>query len=82
MFTTRADTIMGVTFVAIAAEHPLASHLARDKPELAAFIDECKRGTTSEIDVATIEKKGVPTGFFVTHPLSGERCRSGLATMC
>ena len=72
VFTTRADTIMGVTFVAIAAEHPLASHLARDKPELAAFIAECKRGTTSEIDVATIEKKGVPTGFFVTHPLSGE----------
>ena len=73
VFTTRADTIMGVTFVAIAAEHPLASDLARDKPELAAFIAECKRGTTSEIDVATIEKKGVPTGFFVSHPLSGEK---------
>ncbi len=63
---------MGVTFVAIAAEHPLATRLARDEPKLAAFIAECKRGTTSEIDVATIEKKGVPTGFSVTHPLSGE----------
>ena len=73
VFTTRADTIMGVTFVAIAAEHPLALRLARDDPKLAAFVDECKRGTTSEIDVATMEKKGVPTGFFVTHPLSGEK---------
>src|SRR4030095_16640295 len=73
VFTTRADTIMGVTFVAIAAEHPLASHLVRNKPELAAFIAECKRGTTSEIDVATIEKRGVQTGFFVTHPLSNDK---------
>ena len=73
VFTTRADTIMGVTFVAIAAEHPLASRLARDKPNLAEFIAECKRGTTSEIDIATIEKKGEPTGFFVTHPLSGDK---------
>ena len=73
VFTTRADTIMGVTFVAIAAEHPLALRLARDEPTLAAFVEECKRGTTSEIDVATMEKKGVPTGFFVTHPLSGEK---------
>ncbi len=64
---------MGVTFVAIAAEHPLASHLARGKPELAAFIAECKRGTTSEIDVATMEKKGIQTGFAVTHPLSGDK---------
>ena len=73
VFTTRADTIMGVTFVAVAAEHPLALRLARDEPTLAAFVEECKRGTTSEIDVATMEKKGVPTGFFVTHPLSGEK---------
>ncbi len=73
VFTTRADTIMGVTFVAIAAEHPLALRLARDEPTLATFVEECKRGTTSEIDVATMEKKGVPTGFFVTHPLSGEK---------
>ena len=73
VFTTRADTIMGVTFVAVAAEHPLALRLARDEPTLAAFVEECKRGTTSEIDVAKMEKKGVPTGFFVTHPLSGEK---------
>ena len=73
VFTTRADTIMGVTFVAVAAEHPLAVRLARDKPELAAFIAECKRSALSEIDVAMMEKKGVPTGFSVTHPLSNER---------
>ncbi|MDQ3188238.1 MAG: leucine--tRNA ligase, partial [Pseudomonadota bacterium] len=71
VFTTRADTIMGVTFVAIAAEHPLATRLARDKPGLAAFIEECKRGGVSEVDAATMEKIGVPTGFSVTHPLSG-----------
>ena len=73
VFTTRADTIMGVTFVAIAAEHPLATRLARDKPGLAAFIEECRRGGVSEVDAATMEKIGVPTGFSVTHPLSGEQ---------
>ena len=72
-FTTRADTIMGVTFCAIAAEHPLAARLARDNPALAAFVDECKRGSVIEADLATMEKKGVPTGFFVTHPLTGEK---------
>ncbi|WP_179404827.1 leucine--tRNA ligase [Burkholderia guangdongensis] len=72
VFTTRADTIMGVTFCAIAAEHPLATRLAQDKPELLAFIDECKRGGVAEADVATMEKKGVPTGFKVTHPLTNE----------
>ncbi|KVX72874.1 leucine--tRNA ligase [Burkholderia ubonensis] len=72
VFTTRADTIMGVTFCAIAAEHPLATRLAQGKPELRAFIDECKRGGVAEVDMATMEKKGVPTGFTVTHPLTGE----------
>ncbi|KVO66009.1 leucine--tRNA ligase [Burkholderia ubonensis] len=72
VFTTRADTIMGVTFCAIAAEHPLATRLAQSKPELQAFIDECKRGGVAEVDMATMEKKGVPTGFTVTHPLTGE----------
>ena len=72
-FTTRADTIMGVTFVAVAAEHPLATRLARDNPKLAAFIDECKRGSVIEADLATMEKKGLPTGFFVVHPLTGEK---------
>jgi leucyl-tRNA synthetase len=73
VFTTRADTIMGVTFVAVAAEHPLATRLARNKPELQQFIEECKRGGVAEADVATMEKKGKPTGFYVTHPLTQER---------
>jgi leucyl-tRNA synthetase len=72
-FTTRADTIMGVTFCAIAAEHPLATRLAKDNPALAAFVDECKRGSVMEADLATMEKKGLPTGFFVAHPLTGEK---------
>jgi len=73
VFTTRADTIMGVTFCAIAAEHPLAARLAQDKPELQAFIDECRHGGVAEADIATMEKKGMATGFFVTHPLTHER---------
>ena len=72
VFTTRADTIMGVTFAALAAEHPLAARAARDDPRLAAFIGECKRGSVMEADLATIEKKGMPTGLSVTHPLTGE----------
>jgi len=72
VFTTRADTIMGVTFCAVAAEHPLAIHAAKSNPELAAFIEECKRGSVMEADIATMEKKGVPTGIDVTHPLTGE----------
>ncbi|HMC47229.1 MAG TPA: leucine--tRNA ligase, partial [Caballeronia sp.] len=73
VFTTRADTIMGVTFAAVAAEHPLATRLARDNAALQAFIEECKRGGVAEADVATMEKKGMPTGFFVTHPLTQEK---------
>jgi leucyl-tRNA synthetase len=73
VFTTRADTIMGVTFAAVAAEHPLALHAAKSNPVLAAFIDECRRGSVMEADVATMEKKGMPTGLYVTHPLTGER---------
>ena len=73
VFTTRADTIMGVTFCAVAAEHPLAERAARDNPELAAFINECKHGSVMEADLATMEKKGMPTGIYVTHPLSGEQ---------
>jgi leucyl-tRNA synthetase len=72
VFTTRADTIMGVTFCAVAAEHPLATHAARNNSALADFIDECKRGTVIEADLATMEKKGMPTGLSVTHPLTGE----------
>ena len=73
VFTTRADTIMGVTFVAVAAEHPLAERAARDHPGLAAFVDECKRGSVMEADLATMEKKGMPTGIYVVHPLTGEK---------
>ncbi|MDR0770906.1 MAG: leucine--tRNA ligase [Burkholderiales bacterium] len=73
VFTTRADTIMGVTFCAVAAEHPLATAAARNNPELAAFIEECKRGSVMEADMALMEKKGMPTGLFVTHPLTGEK---------
>jgi leucyl-tRNA synthetase len=72
VFTTRADTIMGVTFCAVAAEHPLATHAAKSNPELAAFIDECRRGTVIEADMATMEKKGMPTGLYVSHPITGE----------
>jgi leucyl-tRNA synthetase len=71
VFTTRADTIMGVTFMAIAAEHPLATSLARGRPEIAAFIDECRKGAVGEADLATMEKKGIATGFSVMHPLTG-----------
>jgi leucyl-tRNA synthetase len=73
VFTTRADTIMGVTFCAVAAEHPLATRAARDNPALAAFIDECKHGSVMEADMATMEKKGMPTGIFVEHPLTGDK---------
>ncbi len=72
VFTTRADTLMGVSFVAIAAEHPLAAHLAKTQPALADFIDECAKGGVAEADVATMEKKGMTTHFHVTHPLTGE----------
>ena len=72
VFTTRADTIMGVTFCAVAAEHPLATRAAQDNPELAAFIAECKQGSVAEADMATMEKKGMDTGLKVTHPLTGE----------
>jgi leucyl-tRNA synthetase len=73
VFTTRADTIMGVTFCAVAAEHPLATHAAKNNPELAAFIAKCKSGSVMEADMATMEKEGLPTGLFVTHPLTGEQ---------
>ena len=72
VFTTRADTIMGVTFCAVAAEHPLAAHAARDDPVVQTFVDECKRGSVMEVDLATMEKKGVPTGLTVIHPLTGD----------
>jgi leucyl-tRNA synthetase len=73
VFTTRPDTIMGVTFCAVAPEHPLALHAAATQPKLAAFLEECKSGGTTEAELATQEKKGMPTGLFVAHPLTGEQ---------
>jgi len=73
VFTTRADTIMGVTFCAVAPEHPLATYAAAGNPELAAFIERCKQGGTSEAELALREKEGMPTGLFVRHPLSRAR---------
>jgi len=73
VFTTRADTIMGVTFCAVAPEHPLAAHAAASNPEIAAFIAECKAGGVTEAELATQEKKGVPTGLTVTHPITDEQ---------
>ena len=73
VFTTRADTIMGVTFVAVAAEHPLATHAALHNPALATFIEKCKHGSVMEADMATMEKEGMATGIFVTHPLTNEK---------
>ena len=70
-YTTRPDTLMGVTFVAIAAEHPLAQALSKGRDDLQAFIAECAKGGVSEADMATMEKKGVATGFFVNHPITG-----------
>ena len=71
VFTTRADTIMRVTLCAEAPEHPLAQHAAASNPALAAFIEECKQGGTTEAELALKEKEGMPTGLFVTHPLTG-----------
>ena len=73
VFTTRADTIMGVTFCAVAPEHPLAQHAAASNPALAAFIEACKQGGTTEAELALKEKEGMPTGLFVTHPLTGQQ---------
>ncbi len=72
VFTTRPDTLMGATYVAVAAEHPLATLAATDNSELQAFIDECKRGGVAEADIATQEKKGLATSLRVQHPLTGE----------
>ena len=73
VYTTRPDTLMGATYVAVAAEHPLATAAAANQPELQAFIAECKAGSVAEADMATMEKKGMPTGRFVINPLNGEK---------
>ena len=79
VYTTRPDTLMGATYVAVAAEHPLATAAAADKPELQAFIAECKAGSVAEADMATMEKKGVPTGRYVINPLNGDKLEVWIA---
>ena len=73
VYTTRPDTLMGATYVAVAAEHPLATKAAENNPTLQAFINECKMGSVAEADVATVDKKGMTTGLFVRHPLKDEQ---------
>ena len=73
VFTTRADTLFGVTYVAVAAEHPVAQHAAKSNPALAAFIEECRQGAMMEAELATQEKKGRDTGLYVIHPLTGAK---------
>ena len=72
VFTTRPDTLMGATFLAVAAEHPIAQRASVDRPDIQAFIEECQKGGVSEADLATQEKKGIDTGLKAIHPLSGE----------
>jgi leucyl-tRNA synthetase len=72
VYTTRPDTLFGATYVAVAAEHPLAQAAAAADPQVAQFVEACKQATTAEADLATAEKAGVATGIQVTHPLSGE----------
>ena len=73
VFTTRADTLLGTTFMAVAAEHPIAAFAAKRDAKLAAFVEACKRGAVMEADLAQLEKKGLPTGLYCTHPLTGEK---------
>jgi len=73
VFTTRPDTLMGVTYLAVAAEHPLALKAAQSKPLVAAFIEECRHGGTAEADIETAEKKGIDTGLSAIHPITGEK---------
>src|SRR5580658_7735645 len=72
VFTTRADTLFGVTFIAISVEHPLAASAASGNPALAVFIEECRRGSTMEADIALAPKRGMATGLYVRHPFTGQ----------
>ena len=73
VYTTRPDTFYGVSYLGIAAAHPLASLAAQNNPELTAFIQEAKNAKVAEADLATMEKKGMATGLFAIHPLTGEK---------
>ncbi|PWQ95324.1 leucine--tRNA ligase [Leucothrix arctica] len=72
VFTTRPDTLLGVTYVAVAAQHPIALAAAENDEALKAFVDSCKNAKTAEADMATMEKRGMPTGAYAIHPLTGE----------
>ncbi len=72
VYTTRPDTLMGVSYVSLAAEHPISLALADNNPELAAFIDECRHSSVAEADMATMEKKGMAAGITALHPITGE----------
>ena len=73
IFTTRPDTLMGATYLAIAPEHPLAREVALEKPLVAAFVEECRHGGTAQADIETAEKKGIDTGLSAIHPVTGEK---------
>jgi len=73
VYTTRPDTIMGITFISVAAEHPLALKAAATDPAIAAFVEECKSVKTAEAEMETMEKKGIPLGIQAIHPISGEK---------
>ncbi|MGH8115404.1 MAG: class I tRNA ligase family protein, partial [Rhodanobacteraceae bacterium] len=73
VFTTRPDTLMGATYIAVAAGHPLAQEAARNNPSLQEFIDECGQGGASEAELETREKRGVETGLYALHPVTGDR---------
>ena len=73
VFTTRADTLLGATFCAVAAEHPIAAWAARTSPEIRKFVEQCKRGPAMEAELAQVEKQGMPTGLSVTHPVTNEK---------
>ncbi|HDR1021999.1 TPA: leucine--tRNA ligase [Pasteurella multocida] len=73
VYTTRPDTFFGVSYVAVAAAHPLAEKAAENNSELAKFIQECKNTKVAEAELATMEKKGMATGLYVVHPLTGEK---------
>ena len=72
IYTTRPDTVMGITYMSLAAEHPIALSLAKNNPELASFIDSCKKQSLCEVDMSTMEKRGMDSGLTAIHPLSGD----------
>jgi leucyl-tRNA synthetase len=73
VFTTRPDTVYGATFMAVAAEHPLAAKVAKRREDIAAFIEECRRGGTTAAQIETMDKRGMPLGLNAINPFNGER---------